>query len=1155
LERLVNGAFVGRAREMQALDLGVEDALGGRPRLYLVAGEPGIGKTRLAYEATVAARQRGMRVVWGRCHEDGDAPAYWPWVQILRTYVQDANPDGLRADLGGAASDVAEIVPALRERLPDLPVPQPLDPERARFRLFDGLTTFFQSASRREPLMLVIDDLHGADKLSLLLLQFLARTIADSRVLLVGTYRDMDISRRHPLFQTLGELARQDLSRRILLRGLERDDIARFVRIASGQEPPPSLVTALRQSTEGNPFFVGEVVRLLATEGRLDAWEEDVPWTFAIPQGVREAVGRRVDHLSEDGAAILTVAAAIGRDLSLSVLEPVAELPRARVLDALEEGVRARVLVRVPATPGAYRFAHALVRDALYEDLTTADRVRLHRRIRDTLAALHRADPEPHLAELARHAFEAASGGDVDQAVDYACRAGDRAIRQLDYAEGVHHYVRALHASEWQKPVDDRRRCEMWLALGDAQEKSGDAPEARQSFLRAAEMARKLGEPELLARAAIGVGRQWAQIGVVDETLVALLEEALAAIGDRNDALRARVLARLARELYWTDACARREALSREAIEVAERTHDVAALAECVHQRRAVCWGPDNVEERLAMANEIVRLAEEGAQRELAVVGRLWRLVDALELGDVPFVVAELEVCVRLAEELRQPPLLHWVGVFRGALMLVLGRFEDAERIAMEAFNVGRRVQFHIAAEAFAIQMVLLRREQGRLHEAEAGARAYVEKFPAVPAWRCALAYVSAEMGHEAEARRQLEQLAAKDFRDLPRDFTWVPALTLLSEVAVTLGDARRAEQLYELLEPFAGRNVVVGFGLVAYGPTSHFLGLLATLLRRWDDAERHFADALAMTGRMGARSFRAQVQRGWARMLVARGAEGDGARAVALLDEALVTLRGLDMGALVARAERDRAAAAALAGVPAVGLEAAPQRGARGEIVALGTRNGRGASRHGGEEIELPCGDESLGPCVFRKEGEYWTIACDGLVLRLKDAKGLHYLANLLRRPGQEVHALDLVSEAAGARTPAAATHGLTRAACANGRTGPLLDPRAKAAYRERLAALREEQEEAERFNDPGRATRAREEIEILTQQLASAVGLGGRDREAASEAERARLTVTKRIKDVLVKIRAGHPTLGHHLMGSVKTGYFCTYTPPPDRPIPWAV
>ena len=380
-------AFVGRTRELAELTAALDEALVGRGRLVLLAGEPGIGKSRLAEEVSSRARKRGGRVLVGRCWEAGGAPAYWPWVQAVRSYIGRTEPAVLRTQLGAGSVDVAQIVPELREILSDLPALPSLEPEAARFRLFDSMTTFLKNAASARPLVIVLDDLHAADEPTLLLLQFVTRELGECRLLLVAAYRDVDPTLADPLTTALTELAREPVTRTLALGGLEQANVARFIELASGEAPNQELVATVHEETEGNPLFVGEIVRLLLTEGRLDA---SAAGEFALPQSVKDVIGRRLRHLSTDCNRILTLASVLGREFDLRVLAKVGAVDRDTLLGLLDESIMARVVSELPGTTGRLRFAHALIRDTVYEALTSTRRAQLHRQIGEALEDLRR---------------------------------------------------------------------------------------------------------------------------------------------------------------------------------------------------------------------------------------------------------------------------------------------------------------------------------------------------------------------------------------------------------------------------------------------------------------------------------------------------------------------------------------------------------------------------------------------------------------------------------------------------------------------------------------------------------------------------------------------------------------------------------------------
>lgn len=934
--------FVGREAELATLRTRLDGALAGSGGAVLLAGEAGIGKTRTAEELAVVAADRGMTVLWGRCTEGAGAPAFWPWVQILRAYARDRDPDTLRGELGADAAAVAQLVPEIRERLGGVPSPVEIDADQALFQLFDSVTTFLCTAARVRPLLLILDDLHWADTPSLRLLPFLARELAAAPILVIGAYRDLEVERGHPLATALAELVRIRGTVRIALRGLDELAVGRLLEDAFGVAAPPQLVAAVTHETEGNLFFITEIAHLLAAEGNFSRWADDGDSPqLAIPPTVREVIDRRLAGLSGPCNQALEVAAVIGREFpALALARVLASAPDRpasaeaaigaadQLLTILEEAEQADLIAEAPGVLGSYRFVHVLFRETIYDGLRSTRRARLHRLVGDALADLYAADPTPHVAELAHHFLMAVPAGDAARAVAYCQQAGDHALALFSYAAAAEQYQNALRvldlAQQGRTPsaTPDQgaappvgfaeRRCDLLLSLGDAQRLAGEMDAARTTFAEAATLARRLPSPERLAHAALGFGLNLFQVGQVDAALIELLEEALATMPPVDSSLRAMLLARLAMALYYSDAYERSLALGREALAMSERVGDPRTAAQVLHfQTMTSARRP--VRERLATLDEFQRLARLTDSAALRMEALAWRAIWLWELGDAPAAANAIDAYSRMAEELRQPQCLHQTLVFRAAQAIQAGRFVEAQELAQQALALGRRAGRTDAVHVFGGQMMLLRLLQGLPGELEIPVRTLVTQAPGTPAWRCALAHLYAELGKDDEARAELERAFAHDLRDFPEDTAWLSSLTMLAAACTRLRDSKRATLLYDLLLPYAGQCVVVGGGIGFNGAVAHYLGLLAAALGRWDDAARHFETALATHARLDAPPWLAQTRYSFARTLLARGRADDRQRALELSRRAGATAEELGMARLTEQCRRllDRGAPA----------------------------------------------------------------------------------------------------------------------------------------------------------------------------------------------------------------------------------------------------
>jgi class 3 adenylate cyclase/tetratricopeptide (TPR) repeat protein len=759
--------------------------------------------------------------------------------------------------------------------------------------------------------VLVLDDLHWADTPSLLLLEFMARELAGARILVIGTYRDVELSRRHPLSAVLGELARESLVERVLLRGLTKADVARFIEMTASIRPQERLVRAVHEETEGNPFFVSEIVSLLASEGRLESDADLGDVLVTIPQGVREVVGRRLDRLSKDCNWVLSAACVIGREFAVDVLEPVVceettrafpdhdpdDLTRERLLEVLDEAVAARVIQAT--TVGRFTFSHALVRESLYEELGVTRRVRLHRRVAETIERVHGGeDPDRHLDELAHHFLEAQ---ELDKAIGYAIRAAKRAIALMAYEESAELFERALQALELRGGATGEQRADLLIALGDAQVRAGEGQRGKETFFRAADVARAAGATRQFARAALGVANKF-EIGLIESELIELVEEALASCGDEPSETRAELMAALAVAIYFEDR-PRADRLGAEAVEMARAVGSEHTLAVTLLARHFTIWEPERLDERLAVATELVDVARRSGDRELRVEGHGLRIIDLLERGDIRGVDAELEAYGREAEELRQPNYLRVAAIRRAMRDVIAGRFDTAEMLFHDAPSLERakRLLEPNTVQAGAVVLFELRRLQGRLAELARPFETFMREYPAVTAWRAAVAYAWTEAGMEEQARAEIRELARDEFAALPRDANWLVAMVCASITSVRLSERGVAASAYRLLEPYAERNVVVGGGWGCEGSASLYLGYLAAFLGRYERAEEHYRTALRMNESIDARPFVAETQIAYGELLADRGIQQR--RAGELIDDGLETAQAIGMAQLVERA------------------------------------------------------------------------------------------------------------------------------------------------------------------------------------------------------------------------------------------------------------
>jgi DNA-binding SARP family transcriptional activator/tetratricopeptide (TPR) repeat protein len=809
LARAHDTEFVGRGAELARLRAIWAEVRDHRSRrMVLIAGEPGVGKSRLAQRFAGEALDAGGLVLLGRCWEEPLAP-FEPFAEALRQV---------------GATDVLQ--------------PGHDPGAGARHRLFDAVDAAIADLSAQRAALLVIDDLHWADRGTLLLTSFLLRSDRPNPLLVLGTCRDTELGRRTPLTGSLAELQRDGVLERIGLRGLAQEDVDALARSLLGDDQVAADVHA---RTDGNAFFVEEMLRGLATSSE-------------VPESVRHAVGVRLSRLGDAAHALLAAAAVLGLELDPRALTATAALEPGVAEAALDEVVGARLL-RPAATAGRLEFAHALVREAVYDELNVLRRVRLHRRAAHALGLLGEGR---HLEEIAAHRFRAASAADGREVAGLLVRAGGRALDRLAYEDAAARFDRALEALELADAGDEAGS--VLLARGDALLRAGEPLSAREAFSAAAQLARSRNDPTLLAEAALGFAGLGIAIVDLDAETIARLEEALEAL-DRDAAiLRSRVQSRLAVELYYAPDRHRSESLSGMAVAAARAAGDAGALASALNARHVALWRPDRIDERLATAGAMMAAAREAGEPHHELQARNWRVTDLFERGDMPGCREEIARHARLADELRLPSFQWYTSLWAATAAMLAGRLAEAARLTAAAREGGTRAGDRNAELFAAMVEELAGRECLAFHSTDMGfLQDKLANSPAGAAYASYLAWTLAGLGRADEARRHLDDWTR---RELAFDANWLSAQAEAAEAIVLLEDPTHAELVYDRLVPYAGRPATAGRAVASYGAVDRHLGGLAAVLGRRDAAIRHLRTAIDRDAELGCTVWRLHGQR-----------------------------------------------------------------------------------------------------------------------------------------------------------------------------------------------------------------------------------------------------------------------------------------------------
>jgi hypothetical protein len=933
----------------------LEASAAGRGTLCLVSGEPGIGKSRLLAEFIAERTQSAISVHWGFAWESGGAPVYWPWIQILRSVLTQLPVRTLLQQQPHLAAPIAELVPELVPPLQRQGAR--LEPEQARFRLMDAVSSLLVAAAVQHPLLLVLEDLHATDADSLALLEFVARQLHGSRALLIGTFRDTEIQRPR-IGNIVTRLRRTAIQ--LALRRLGRDEIREYVHAATGERPLEQNVTELANLTEGHPLYLAEVVELSVARGSLHA-----------PASVRMAILERAADLPEETRTVLGKASVLGRSFQLAVLAETADCAvdelRERLAPALASG-----LIE-PDAGGGLRFEHMLVREAFHDELPAAERRLLHEREARRMQA--RANPEAVLpwAALAQHLEESGTGA-RSQAVTAWCRAAQEADARHAFDDAAVSYSRALAA------LGDTRyaaRGRLLLDLAAAQIRAGDLDAGRRNSSEAFRIGETHDDIELLADAALTYGTIFTY-GSVDPRLVKLLKSALARLGENDTDRRARLLARLAGAMQPAADPSEPVALAHDAIRLARANGNSRTLLTTLRSAVSALMDLGDPVERLALNHEHVRLAQQLGDAPECMRGYMRSAVDAMELGDAATLDDAIEQCEALALQIGLPHYQWTAASLRAMRATTRGDFATAEAVLARARQLAERAQDSNAALTLLVQQFALAEiteDREKLATLFARLERQCSNLPQSELYLkpCLLATGIRTLGRQPDPAAINENYLRNIIR-----FADMGALSSVGDYLAAVKNVPLANLAYESIVRYQTRCGHWGMlGLRWMGPVARGLGHLAVASGRAHMASDHFEAAMQVAQRMGAKPWQARIAIEWVEVL--QQLSFSNPRAAQLLDEAGTIAAELGLHELGERVARCRSA----------NLAPAATSPATAEPVA-----------------GLPAVD------YFRltRDGETWVCECDGREFRLRDSRGIQMLARLVAVPGQEIHVLDLI-------------------------------------------------------------------------------------------------------------------------------------------------
>jgi DNA-binding SARP family transcriptional activator len=833
--------FLGRESALAQLRAALAAADERGRRFVLTAGEPGIGKTSLAATFAREAHEAGAIVLYGRCDEEALVP-YQPFVDVISHLVLNGQVDQLGDSLRVELEELGRLVPQLRRHVPAMREPSGGLPETERYRLFEAVVTTLARVAGDKTLVLVFDDVHWADRPTLLLLRHLARAMEPRRLVVVGAYRDVEVDADSTLAEVIADVRRESPLELLSLGGLDEEETGALIEAHQGSAPAPRLTQRLHQHTGGNPFFLEESIRASAEPN-------------GVPPGVREVVLRRVARVGPQASEVLGLAAVMGVSFPMAAIAPAGGFVREDVAAIVDRAVAARLLTGIDAR-GRLSFSHDLIRQTLHDELGTVARAHLHELVAQTLEK-HRAELRPHPAELSHHFYEARHSLGAQPALRYAREAADRAADSLAWEEAALHLERALELEGLPDASDRDERCELLLRLGEMRLRAGHS-DFSEVFAQAADTARGCSSTQL-ARAAIGYAGRYYEAGVVDVRLIDLLREALAGIGDDEQDLRARLLGRLAEILHFAGEEQASLEHARESVQIASDLGDDHVLVDALAGSHVSMLHIRHLKERLVVSDELIRISKQIGDRERTLQGLQARVFDLLQAGEIAGAKEALGELAAIAREVRQPLFEHFAVGWSAAFAQMEGRLEDAERMAAGSAEMRRLMETADAEAVFAAQLFLIRLGQGRVGELLPAVEQFVDAYPALAAWRAALPLAYLADRREADSARELESAMA-GLDELPQDFFWLATIGLLAEASAKLPHPESAAVLYEQLAPYASCMVQVGYA-GSIGPVARLLGLLAAAQGERDAAVRHLENALSFAEGAGLRLYEAQIR------------------------------------------------------------------------------------------------------------------------------------------------------------------------------------------------------------------------------------------------------------------------------------------------------